>query len=342
MLTVLLPQKGVLFILWMLITTTTTHNNKETAIYVAVTALVFTTTTTRTNNLSPLRRQRRGAEIGMRKTRQMWEAASRTETEMNGINDSDDGFNNTSLLHRPPLSRESALPCRSRREFVSAASSFLLATAVLVTTTTDDGASAAQAAISLSPKTTDNIQLPSLTSFKIIPQFDTVDDVPKEYFQQNKYIYAFVERIIDGDTIRVRHLPAYRFRLLGNPQPLQQRGIAQDTLSIRIYGVDTPELAKKGQPSQPYAEEAKHFTSSLVYHRVVKITFLRKDQYRRAVCSVQTLGSGFLCSWIPFLGPKDLSVELASAGLAELYTGGGAEYNVCVYCVLRCFGGLNM
>jgi endonuclease YncB( thermonuclease family) len=138
-----------------------------------------------------------------------------------------------------------------------------------------------------------------------------------------------VERVVDGDTVRVRHLPGYNWRRWKHPSPLTTRGIADQTLSIRIYGVDCPELAKFGKPSQPYGPEAKEHTSRLVLHRVVRITLLRRDQYRRAVAQVQTVPSRFF-SWIPLdlFRPKDLSVELATAGLAELYTGGGAEYCV--------------
>jgi endonuclease YncB( thermonuclease family) len=158
-------------------------------------------------------------------------------------------------------------------------------------------------------------------------QFQTADDVPKDFFKNHNKIYAFVERIIDGDTIRVRHYPGYSFRRQKR-EPLQSRGIAHLTLSIRIYGVDTPELAKnKSQKSQPFAEEAKDFASNLLYHKMVAITFLRKDQYSRAVCAVHTLPKfGRMLAWVPGWGSKDVTVELARVGLAELYTGGGAEY----------------
>jgi endonuclease YncB( thermonuclease family) len=98
-------------------------------------------------------------------------------------------------------------------------------------------------------------------------------------------------------------------------------------MSLRIYGVDCPELAKtKSQVSQPFAEQAKQFTADLCLHKVVRITLIRKDQYGRAVCVIETMPTLALCSWIPGCGRKDVSLELARAGLAELYTGGGAEY----------------
>lgn len=162
-------------------------------------------------------------------------------------------------------------------------------------------------------------------------QYETVGMIPKQRFDEQLVIYAFTERVIDGDTIRVRHIPNYRLRHIllryfynhqQTLQPLQQRGIAQETLSIRLYGVDCPELAKKKhQITQPYAEEAKAFTTQLCHHRVVKITLLRKDQYQRAVAIVQVVPNGWFRR-----RPNDLSIALAHAGLAELYTGGGAEY----------------
>lgn len=167
---------------------------------------------------------------------------------------------------------------------------------------------------------------PDPVIFDLLPQFLTVDDVPNDYFQERRYIYGFVERVIDGDTIRVRHVPGYGFGRKV-PQPLEKRGISADTLSIRVYGVDTPETGKnKRKTSQPFGEEAAAFTTNLVFHKMVKITFLRKDQYKRAVAQVETVEEGLTASLLPGYGPKDLSIELAKHGLAELYTGGGAEY----------------
>ena len=140
---------------------------------------------------------------------------------------------------------------------------------------------------------------------------------------------------MDGDTIRVRHIPGYVWLPWKRRQsPLTQRGIADETLSIRIYGVDCPELSKrKNQASQPFAEQAKQFTTDYCLHQIVKITLLRKDQYGRAVAAVERLPpAGPLFKWIPGLGRSDLTVALAENGLAELYTSGGAEYWVRAPC----------
>jgi endonuclease YncB( thermonuclease family) len=160
-------------------------------------------------------------------------------------------------------------------------------------------------------------------------KLETVGMIPKAYFEENRSIYGFVERILDGDTVRMSHVPGFSFTQ-NVPEPLQKRGIAEDTLLIRLYGIDCPEIAKnKKQATQPFGDEAKQFTSDLIYHQMVKVTFLSRDRYGRAIAMVETLPSaGVLLSGLPGLGPKDLSIELARQGLAELYEGGGAEYYV--------------
>jgi endonuclease YncB( thermonuclease family) len=117
-------------------------------------------------------------------------------------------------------------------------------------------------------------------------------------------------------------------------------------MAIRVYGVDCPEIgefgyllfeavisffpsswlsvfnkAKFGNPSMPYGDAAKEFTEQLINNKVVRIKLLRKDQYNRAVAKVTTPG------FLPFT-KKDVTLQLAERGLATLYTGGGAEYDV--------------
>jgi endonuclease YncB( thermonuclease family) len=95
-------------------------------------------------------------------------------------------------------------------------------------------------------------------------------------------------------------------------------------MSIRLYGVDSPELQKRKSdpPSQPFANEAKEFTSKMVLGKTVKLKLLRKDQYGRALAKVE--GGR---SMLPPFKKKDVSIELVRKGLATVYTGGGAEYD---------------
>ena len=158
-------------------------------------------------------------------------------------------------------------------------------------------------------------------------KFETVDMIPKSYFDEHRSLYGLTERVLDGDTIRVSHVPDFALTRQA-PPPLQKRGLADETLKIRFYGVDCPEIAKtKNQVTQAFGDEAKQFTTDSTYHKMVQITLLRRDRYGRAIAVVETLPSpGFLATGVG--GPKDMTVELARQGLAELYEGGGAEYYV--------------
>jgi micrococcal nuclease len=125
-----------------------------------------------------------------------------------------------------------------------------------------------------------------------------------------------VEKIVDGDTFRVRHYPFYPLSI-GSKYPGK---LSESTISVRMYGVDCPELAHFGNPEQPYAKEASDYTRGMVDGKVVRIKLLRKDQYNRAVSKVTIKGM------LPF-SKSDVSLRLAEEGLATLYTGGGAEYD---------------
>ena len=81
-----------------------------------------------------------------------------------------------------------------------------------------------------------------------LPRFDTVGSVPQMHFDENRSFYGLTERVLDGDTIRVRHVPGFAFTN-DVPEPLQKRSLVNDTLLIRLYGSEfptsVPELTKK-------------------------------------------------------------------------------------------------
>ena len=142
-------------------------------------------------------------------------------------------------------------------------------------------------------------------------QFATVDDIPQEYFELHNSIYGRVDKVIDGDTIRVAHCPTF----FTCPEHDNNK-LSDSTIKVRLYGVDSPERQKKKSdpPSQPFAEEATKFTSDLTLSKTVELKLLKKDQYGRTISKVQA-------------GPADVSLGLLQNGLAYVYNGKGAEYD---------------
>lgn len=70
-----------------------------------------------------------------------------------------------------------------------------------------------------------------------------------------------VVAITDGDT----------FKLLTKDSTL---------IKVRLANIDCPE--KK----QPFSAKAKQFASDAIFNKIVKISVLKKDRYRRYICNV--------------------------------------------------------
>ena len=94
--------------------------------------------------------------------------------------------------------------------------------------------------------------------------------------------------------------------------------LSDNTISIRMYGIDAPELKKIAKiPSMPCAEDARDWTKNKVNGKIVEVQLFQKDQYNRVVGRVVTTDE---------IIPTDLSLGLAHNGFATLYKGKGAEY----------------
>ncbi len=104
---------------------------------------------------------------------------------------------------------------------------------------------------------------------------------------------ATVTRVIDGDTLDV--LPAGEF---GKPT------------RVRLWGIDTPELAKpsQGLPAEPYAQHATDAARRLAEHKTITLTLephRTRGRFGRLLAHV-TLDTG-----------QDLAAAQVSAGLAR-------------------------
>jgi len=108
-----------------------------------------------------------------------------------------------------------------------------------------------------------------------------------------------VTSIYDGDT--------FRGTIKDYPPILGYR------ISIRIYGIDCPELKDKNPKIKSLALQAKQYTvQRLREGKEIKLVDMRRDKYFRICAKVLIDG-------------KDLGQELIKKGLAKPYDGGTKE-----------------
>ncbi len=102
-----------------------------------------------------------------------------------------------------------------------------------------------------------------------------VDEIPSQVLKakgeglaSGKYINTFVDKIVDGDTIKVEY-----------------KG---ESLTVRLLDVDTPESVKRGVPVQQYGKEAFRFTEKMTLNREVRLVFEKglRDKYGRLLAHV--------------------------------------------------------
>ena len=187
------------------------------------------------------------------------------------------------------------------------------------------------------------------TTVAILPfsihQYDTANDIPASMIKSHETIRGRVVKVIDGDTLRIQHTPLlldkypfinnWKNRLSSNRNRKcstdGKSNLSQCTISIRLYGIDAPEMARNGNPGQPYAIEAKEYIINKVAatskNQIVHVKLLGKDQYSRIIGRVTTTIPKRKLFGITTGREEDLSVGLIEQGLASLYTGGGAKYD---------------
>ena len=114
--------------------------------------------------------------------------------------------------------------------------------------------------------------------------------------QANSYFYDVkVNRVIDGDTIVVT--------LPGIPDVFGKR------VSVRLEGIDTPELNGKCNNEKVLAQKAKDRTDGIIMKsRVVSLSNVKRGKYFRLVAKVMADG-------------ENISATLLNEGLARLYAG---------------------
>ncbi|KAI0669021.1 SNase-domain-containing protein [Trametes maxima] len=149
--------------------------------------------------------------------------------------------------------------------------------------------------------------------------------VTPEMLKKRRRVKGYVTNVGDADNFRLYHTPGFgwrwpfKFRRI----PSGRTGLKDQTIHIRIAGVDAPEASHFGRPPQPFAEESLAWLKSQVQGKFVYCELVRKDQFGRIVSSVH-LKPRFLPGWLA--SGRDLSVEMLRAGWGSVYEQAGAEY----------------
>ncbi|KGB74862.2 hypothetical protein CNBG_0700 [Cryptococcus deuterogattii R265] len=146
------------------------------------------------------------------------------------------------------------------------------------------------------------------------------DYVTSELLRRRAWIKGIVTSVGDGDNLRLYHTPGpffqYPFKI--RSIPTTQKGLRNETISIRIAGVDAPENAHFGNPAQPHAKESLEWLRATILGKRMRCQLLAKDQYNRIVA-------------VPYISrrlwwDRPLPLMMLKEGMAVVYKAGGAEY----------------
>ncbi|KAG2198270.1 hypothetical protein INT47_004354 [Mucor saturninus] len=158
-----------------------------------------------------------------------------------------------------------------------------------------------------------------ISKYIVGKRFKTAAHIPPEVFEKSQRIHGKVVAVGDSDNFRLYHTPGFGWGWIRNI-PKTRKELQNQTISVRIAGVDAPEGAHFGMPSQPYSKEAKSFLTNLVLNKRVEVELLSRDQYSRVV------GMAYVRK-PPFFFKKNVSAEMLKSGLASIYVAKGAQYS---------------
>ena len=113
--------------------------------------------------------------------------------------------------------------------------------------------------------------------------------------------------IIDGDTFKI------------DIEKCIWKVICKN-MSVRVRGIDTPELHSKDDAEKEKAQKAKQFTEDFLSKGKVNLIYCTRDKYFRLLCNVKVRPPKVKAK--DFSQDKDLATALLSAELAKPYTGG--------------------
>ncbi|RCI01103.1 putative endonuclease lcl3 [Rhizopus azygosporus] len=157
-----------------------------------------------------------------------------------------------------------------------------------------------------------------ISTFIVGKRFKTAAHIPPEAFERTMTIRGKVVSVGDSDNFRLYHTPGLGWGWFRHI-PKTRKELQNQTIAVRIAGVDAPESAHFGMPAQPFSAEAKQFLTKMVLNKKVQVQLLSRDQYSRVVAMAYVRRP-------PFFLKKNVSLEMVKAGLASIYVAKGAQY----------------
>ncbi|KAI9803504.1 MAG: putative endonuclease lcl3 [Sarcosagium campestre] len=143
-------------------------------------------------------------------------------------------------------------------------------------------------------------------------------------FFRKRSLFGTVTSVGDGDGFRLFHTPGGRLTgwgwIPGRKVPEKRDDLRDRTISVRLAGIDAPEMAHFGRPAQPYSNEAYNWLRDYISGRRVRAYIYKRDQYDRVVATVY-VRRGLL--------RRDVGLQMLKHGLATVYEAkSGAEFGV--------------
>ena len=125
--------------------------------------------------------------------------------------------------------------------------------------------------------------------------------------QASNFFNVKVLKIIDGDTFKIDIEKCFWKVICKN-------------MSVRVRGVDTPEIHSKNEQEKQKAQKAKKFTEDFLNQGSVHLIYCTRDKYFRLLCNVKVRPPQI--KTMDYSQDKDLAQALLSSGLAKPYSGG--------------------
>ncbi|KAH0579909.1 hypothetical protein H2248_002732 [Termitomyces sp. 'cryptogamus'] len=121
------------------------------------------------------------------------------------------------------------------------------------------------------------------------------DWVTPDMFRRRRWVRGVVTSVGDADNFRLYHTPPLGFRwpFKFRRVPSINKELKDETIHIRIAGVDAPEGPHFGRPAQPYFTESFAWLRGKILGKSIYCQLLRRDQYSRIVSYFPPFHSAF-------------------------------------------------